>query len=130
MEDNHCVRTVHAEANAIVQAARNGAAIDNSSIYVPASPCWGCFRLIANAGEDKNAIGYGSLDPSVLATVFNAPAMEARRINEPDPYSLYLGINTKLVTNVKIRQAVAWAIPELVREIPIKEMDIPIRNKR
>lgn len=67
-------------------------------------------RLIADSGEDKNAIGYGSLDPSVLATVFNDPAMESRRINEPDPYSLYLGINTKLVSNVKIRQAMAVAL--------------------
>ena len=50
MEDGHCVRTVHAEANAIVQAARNGVRIDGASIYVTASPCWGCFRLIANAG--------------------------------------------------------------------------------
>ena len=50
MEDGHCVRTVHAEANAIVQAAKNGVRIDEASIYVTASPCWGCFRLIANAG--------------------------------------------------------------------------------
>ncbi len=50
MEDNHCVRTVHAEANAIAQAARNGVRIEGASIYVTASPCWGCFRLIANAG--------------------------------------------------------------------------------
>ncbi len=41
MEDGHCVRTVHAEANAIVQAARNGVGIDHASIYVTASPCWG-----------------------------------------------------------------------------------------
>jgi branched-chain amino acid transport system substrate-binding protein len=31
---------------------------------------------------------------------------------------------------IKVDPAVAWAIPELVREIPIKEMDIPIRNKK
>ncbi len=30
---------------------------------------------------------------------------------------------------IKVDPNVAWAIPELVREIPIKEMDIPIRNK-
>ena len=57
MEDGHCVRTVHAEANAIVQAARNGSAIDNASIYVTASPCWGCFRLIANAGIMRIVFG-------------------------------------------------------------------------
>jgi peptide/nickel transport system substrate-binding protein len=67
-------------------------------------------RLIEDAGDDKNAIAYGSLDPSVLATVFNDPAMEARRLNEPDPYSLYLGINTKLVPNLKIRQAMMVAL--------------------
>jgi dCMP deaminase len=57
MEDNHCVRTVHAEANAIVQAARNGVRIEDASIYVTASPCWGCFRLIANAGIRKIVFG-------------------------------------------------------------------------
>jgi dCMP deaminase len=57
MEDGHCVRTVHAEANAIVQAARHGVRIEGASIYVTASPCWGCFRLIANAGISR--IGFG-----------------------------------------------------------------------
>jgi dCMP deaminase len=57
MEEGHCVRTVHAEANAIVQAARNGMAIDGATIYVTASPCWGCFRLIANAGIERVVFG-------------------------------------------------------------------------
>jgi dCMP deaminase len=57
MEEGHCVRTVHAEANAIVQAARNGMRIDGSSIYVTASPCWGCFRLIGNAGIVRIVFG-------------------------------------------------------------------------
>jgi dCMP deaminase len=50
MENGHCVRTVHAEANAILQAARHGAGIEHADIYVTASPCWDCFKLIANAG--------------------------------------------------------------------------------
>ena len=57
MEDGHCVRTVHAEANAIVQAARNGVRIDGAAIYVTASPCWSCFRLIANAGIVRICFG-------------------------------------------------------------------------
>jgi len=57
MEDGHCVRTVHAEANAIVQAAKNGMRIEGASIYVTASPCWGCFRLIANAGIVRICFG-------------------------------------------------------------------------
>src|SRR6185312_9756076 len=50
MEDGHCVRTVHAEANAIVQAARSGVRLDAGDIYVNASPYFDCFKLIANAG--------------------------------------------------------------------------------
>ena len=50
MEDGHCIATVHAEANAIIQAARNGVRIDGADIYVTASPCWNCFKLIANSG--------------------------------------------------------------------------------
>ena len=50
MEDGHCVRTIHAEANAVIQAARNGVRIDQATIYVTASPCWNCFKMIANGG--------------------------------------------------------------------------------
>lgn len=50
MEDGHCVATIHAEANAIIQAARNGVNIDGAAIYVTASPCWSCFKQLANAG--------------------------------------------------------------------------------
>ena len=57
MEDGHCVRTVHAEANAIVQAARNGVRIDDATIYVTASPCWSCFKLIANSGVRRICFG-------------------------------------------------------------------------
>mgnify|MGYP001272316677 FL=1 len=53
MIDGHCVRTTHAEANAIVQAAKNGVRIDSAEIYVTASPCYNCFKFIANAGIKK-----------------------------------------------------------------------------
>jgi dCMP deaminase len=57
MEDGHCVRTIHAEANAIIQAARNGVRIDGATVYVTASPCWGCFKMIANAGLSRIVFG-------------------------------------------------------------------------
>ena len=50
LENSHCVATIHAEANAILQAAKNGVNISGSEIYTTASPCWNCFKLIANAG--------------------------------------------------------------------------------
>lgn len=50
MEGDHCVATIHAEANAIIQAARNGVMIEGATLYVTASPCWNCFKQAANAG--------------------------------------------------------------------------------
>lgn len=57
MEDGHCVRTVHAEANALVQAAQEGVRVMNGTMYVTASPCFGCFKLIANAGIVRIVFG-------------------------------------------------------------------------
>jgi len=57
MEDNHCVRTVHAEANAIIQSAKNGVGVDGATIYTTASPCWPCFKLIANSGLKRIVFG-------------------------------------------------------------------------
>lgn len=53
MEDGHCVRTIHAEMNALAQAARRGVRVEGASIYTTASPCWACFRVLVNAGIEK-----------------------------------------------------------------------------
>lgn len=57
MEDGHCVRTIHGEANAIIQAARNGVMLAGSTLYTTASPCWPCFKLISNSGIKKVVYG-------------------------------------------------------------------------
>ncbi len=57
MEDGHCIATIHAEANAIIQAAKNGVNINGGFIYTTASPCWNCFKLIVNAGLKKISFG-------------------------------------------------------------------------
>lgn len=46
----NCVRTVHAEMNAVAQAARNGVRTDGAKLYVNTYPCWPCFKVLANAG--------------------------------------------------------------------------------
>ena len=66
MEDGHCVRTVHAEANALAQAARNGTRVDGSTAYVTCTPCWPCFKLLANAGVHRIVFADAyRLDPNV-----------------------------------------------------------------
>lgn len=46
----HCVRTVHAEQNAICQAARQGISIDGATLYCKMTPCRVCAMLIINCG--------------------------------------------------------------------------------
>lgn len=49
MEDGRCIRTVHAEVNAILNAASEGVAIAGGTIYVTHFPCWNCIKCICNA---------------------------------------------------------------------------------
>lgn len=46
----HCVRTVHAEQNAICQAAKRGVALDGSTLYCRMTPCRTCAMLIISCG--------------------------------------------------------------------------------
>jgi len=50
MKDNHCLRTVHAEVNAILMAAKNGININNTNMYCLFKPCYNCTKSIINSG--------------------------------------------------------------------------------
>lgn len=41
-----CLRTTHAEQNAITQAAKYGISVDGATAYVTCEPCWTCFKLL------------------------------------------------------------------------------------
>ncbi len=47
---DHCVRTVHAEQNAICQAAKRGVSLDGATLYCRMTPCRTCCMLIINCG--------------------------------------------------------------------------------
>lgn len=46
----HCIRTTHAEQNAICQAARYGIALNGATLYCKMTPCYICAKMIINAG--------------------------------------------------------------------------------
>ncbi len=48
--DNHCIRTVHAEMNALLQCAKFGVPTENAEIYVTHFPCLQCTKAIIQAG--------------------------------------------------------------------------------
>ena len=49
----HCIRTTHAEQNAICEAARMGIAINGATLYCKMTPCYTCAKMIINAGIKK-----------------------------------------------------------------------------
>lgn len=69
MVDGHCVRTIHAETNAIIQAALHGVSTRDATCYVTHLPCINCTKALINAGivrivyrqayrEDENAMAF------------------------------------------------------------------------
>lgn len=46
-------RAVHAEQNAIIQAAKHGVSIENASIYITSFPCSICAKMLINAGINE-----------------------------------------------------------------------------
>lgn len=74
-QSQHCLRTAHAEQNAICQAAKVGTAIDGATLYCKMTPCSACAKMIINAGikrvvcEKKYHAGAESEDMFKLAGV-------------------------------------------------------------
>lgn len=70
--DNHCVRTVHAEMNALVQAAKRGHSIEGATAYVTNMPCTTCAKALIAAGI-KRVVVFSDFHDT-LATEFFAKA--------------------------------------------------------
>ncbi|KUP06048.1 competence protein ComE [Bacillus coahuilensis m2-6] len=51
--ENHCVRTIHAEVNAILQCAKFGVPTEGAELYVTHFPCLQCCKTIIQAGIKK-----------------------------------------------------------------------------
>lgn len=61
-----CQRTLHAEQNAIIQAAYHGVSVRGSVLYCTHQPCLLCTKMIMNAGIEKVRYVIGYPDPLAL----------------------------------------------------------------
>lgn len=53
MRAGHCIRSLHAEQNALLQAAKIGVSTQGSTMYVTCQPCNNCAKMIINAGIER-----------------------------------------------------------------------------
>jgi dCMP deaminase len=60
--DGHCIRTIHAERNALAQCARHGIATDGATAYITHFPCLDCAKMLIQAGVKRIVYGQSYRD--------------------------------------------------------------------
>jgi dCMP deaminase len=78
----HCIRCLHAEQNAIIQAAYFGVSTAGGTLYCTHQPCNMCAKMIVNAGIRKVVIG-GSYPDEFALEVLSAGAVELTYMPAP-----------------------------------------------
>ena len=91
--NGHCVRTLHAEQTAIIQAALHGVGVAGGTIYVTHQPCLTCAKMIINAGlrrvvyagtyPDENAVEFLASAVVELQAFSGVPEAAERRSDMP-----------------------------------------------
>ena len=81
--DDHCVRTNHAEINAICQAARHGMALEGSTAYVTNLPCTACAKALIAVGVVRVVV-FSSYHDSLAERFFAESHVELARLKMPD----------------------------------------------
>lgn len=81
MRAGHCIRALHAEQNALLQAAKLGIPCDGSMIYVTCQPCNTCAKMIINAGISR-VIYEGDYPDDFSLELFREAKTEVLRYRE------------------------------------------------
>jgi dCMP deaminase len=86
-ERKHCVRTLHAEQNAICQAARHGVSLEGSTIYCTMEPCRVCAALIVSCGIARVVARYRYHAGADSRSIFGAAGVQLDVVTDQEaPY--------------------------------------------
>jgi dCMP deaminase len=80
MVNDHCVRTLHAEQNSIIQGALHGVDVSGSTIYVTHQPCLNCAKMIINAGI-RRVVYAGDYPDEIACGFFEQAGIEMVKYN-------------------------------------------------
>jgi len=81
MRAGHCIRSLHAEQNALLQAAMIGIPCEGATMYVTCQPCNNCAKMIINAGI-KQVIYEGDYPDDFSLELFKESGLEVFRYTE------------------------------------------------
>lgn len=81
-QTSHCIRTAHAEQNAICEAARMGIALEGGTLYCKMAPCYTCAKMIINAGIKRVVCAQDYQASSRSKEIFKEANIEFSIVNE------------------------------------------------
>ncbi|NLH60344.1 MAG: dCMP deaminase [Ignavibacteriales bacterium] len=81
--DNHCVRTIHAEMNAILQCSSHGVNTKDSTAYVTNMPCTNCAKALIAAGI-KEIVIFSDYHDTMAEEFFVKAGVKLRRLEMPE----------------------------------------------
>jgi len=82
--DGHCVRTIHAEANALLQCAKFGVPTENAEIYVTHFPCLQCCKQIIQSGIVKVYYAQDYRNHEYAVELFKETNVEVEKVELTD----------------------------------------------
>ncbi len=88
--DGHCQRALHAEQNAILQAALNGVSTRGATVYVTCQPCNACAKMIINAGIVRVVFEGDYPDPFAME-LFEESGIELLRLRDGVAETIFPG---------------------------------------
>ena len=109
MHEGHCIRTLHAEENTLLQAAKLGIAIDGSTLYCTYAPCYHCLKKLIATGVKRIVATQIYRDTRIIDACREAGVM--LDIYEPNPAwwdhlsELYKNLPKERVEEVKAGEA-------------------------
>ena len=87
--DNHCVRTIHAEMNAILQCAKFGVPTANAEIYVTHFPCLQCCKSIIQAGIKAVYYAEDYKNHPYAIELFEQAGVKTEKVEIQNPIDVY-----------------------------------------
>ncbi|GJQ63975.1 MAG: ComE operon protein 2 [Melioribacteraceae bacterium] len=81
--DNHCVRTIHAEMNAILQCSNNGINTTGATAYVTNMPCTNCAKALIGAGI-REVVIFSDYHDTMAEDFFTRAGIKLKRLAQPE----------------------------------------------
>ena len=95
VQGGHCVRTIHAEANALLQCAKFGVTTENTTVYVTHFPCLQCTKQLLQAGVKEICYLNNYRNNEYAEHLYEVTGVSVRKIEVEDKHLLELEGNIK-----------------------------------